>query len=284
MRIDQNVEAQVRLTFAGLQNDPARSFPPPGALSNALVAHMPAPGSGTSTVQVGPAVSRLFATASVDMWDRAVHSFLVSAALTNTSVIWSSVAGYYSSHYSVRALAHLLGYFQLHSKRQNVYLTFSDGQHVCEYHNKRGGDREHLAYWKIVKRRLFTNEALFTTNTVDGTTPADVAHRDRANYVDHLAAFVPFCPLDRDTVQSRINRISNIEFSAPPIPDVNQYPDIESVQAIAYHRLVCYRDLVDSILGGQNRFWRFHRNPPWATDFVDFQLVPQASMREPTNQ
>ena len=229
---------------------------------------------------VDPRVLTLFATASVDMWLRAIHSFLISASLTATSHIWASVAGYYSSHYSVRALAHLLGYFQLHAQKKIVKLHVENGRYLCDYTRKTGADREHTAYWRLVKRApLFASDQLFTENASDGNVSSDVAHRDRANYIDHLGTFPTFKPLNATELKNRIDRISSIEFTVPPIPDSDKYPDVESVQIIAYHRLVRYRDLVNNILGGDNRFWSVCRNPAWAQDYVDYQLTEQASLR-----
>ena len=55
--------------------------------------------------------------------------------------------------------------------------------------------------------------------------PADVAHRDRANYVDHLGSFPAFQTFEMAAdLKSRIDRISEIEFTVPPIPDADQLP------------------------------------------------------------
>ncbi len=129
------------------------------------------------------------------------------------------------------------------------------------------------------QNQLFISDQLFTENVRVGNVLSDAAHRERANYIDHLGSFPTFRPLDETEVKDRIERISGIEFSVPPIPDVDKYPDIDSVQIIAYHRLVRYRDLVDNILGGKNRFWSVYRTPMWAQDYMDYQLTEQASLR-----
>jgi hypothetical protein len=250
-----------------------------GALSIELNRLVPAKGASSPTVAVDPRVSTLFATASVDMWLRAIHSFLISVSLTATSHIWASVVGYYSSHYSVRALAHLLGYFQLHKQKKIVKLHVENGRYLCEYTKKTGADREHTAYWRLVKRDpLFASDQLFTENVSDANALADVAHRDRANYIDHLGAFPAFKPLNERELKDRIDQISGMEFTVPDIPDAEKYPDVGAVQIIAYHRLVRYRDLVDDILGGNNRFWSVHRDPPWAREYVNYQLTEQPSL------
>jgi len=281
MKIDVSTRTHVEIVFQPLNKTAAaHAFPKSGALSLELSRLVPAKNASSPTVNVDPRVSTFFATASVDMWLRAVHSFLVSASLTSTSHIWASVAGYSSSHYSVRALAHLLGYFQLHTQKKIVKLRFESGRYLCDYTKKTGGDREHTAYWRLVKRApLFASDQWFTENTPGGNVPSDVAHRDRANYVDHLGGFSTFKPLNATELKDRINRISGIEFMAPPIPDAAKYPDVESVQIVAYHRLVRYRDLVDNILGGDNRFWSVYRKPAWAQDYMDYQLTEQASLR-----
>src|SRR5207237_7783293 len=152
------------------------------------------------------------ATAAVEMWLRAVHSFLVSASLTATSPIWSSVSGYYSSHYSVRAFAHLLGFFQLYRKKRIVRLSTHGGKYVCSFDSKLANDREHRFYWKIVKRDgHFAANPLFTENNPEND-ESDVGHRDRANYTDHLSQYPQFAPLNKATLIERIHYISQIEF------------------------------------------------------------------------
>ena len=64
-----------------------------------------------------------------------------------------------------------------------------------------------------------------------------------------------------------------MELNTPPIPQVSRCPDVESTQLIAYYRLVAFRKLVDEILGESNRFWKVQRIPPWATPFLNFQLI-----------
>jgi hypothetical protein len=273
MSIDPVLNAHVTRSFAQLRREAAGNFPAAASLSTALNAAV-TPNSKTAyAVNLRPVVAAMFPKAGVDVWMRAVHSFLVSAALTDVSPIWASVSGYYSSHYSVRALAHILGFFQLFGAKQTVQLDMSGSQLLCTFSPKTRQDREHRIYWKVVKSHpSFVNDALFTENDSNGD-PSDAGHRDRANYIDFLQNFPTFQPLDRNQVVQRIERISNIEFTAPPIPSASRFPDIDSVQIMAYHRLVKFRDLLDEILGGVNRFWNVNRNPPWAREFIDYQLV-----------
>lgn len=95
---------------------------------------------------VEPKVARWFTTAAVDMWLRGVHSFLISVSLTNASPIWASVSGYYSSHYVVRAFAHLLGYFQLYRLERIIYLEHDKNKkrYICKVVNKKPQEHEFL--------------------------------------------------------------------------------------------------------------------------------------------
>jgi hypothetical protein len=70
----------------------------------------------------------------------------------------------------------------------------------------------------------------------------------------------------------RIDSISKIELIAYP-PSKAEYPDVEAVQLVAYHRIVFYRELLDEVLGDKNRFWNVHRKPSWCRDVLNFQLV-----------
>jgi len=277
-KIDASLQDQIHRAFAPLNDAAAaNAFPPPGSLSAALDQADPTGTAAAVPTAKTPPIVRMFATAAVDMWLRAVHSFLVSASLTNVSPVWSSVTGYYSSHYTVRSIAHLLGFFQLFSRKRSVRLEYENGRFSCVFDPKQTRDREHRFYWKVVKANtLFAGDPFFTQNLPGNE--SDVSHRDRANYADHLSNFPTFRPLDAVAVRTRIERISDIEFQAPPIPKVSLYPDIDSVQVIAYHRLVRCRELLDTVVGTNNRFWRVHRDPTWARGFIDFQLVEETGL------
>ena len=90
-------------------------------------------------------LNELYATAAVEMWQRGVHSFLMSAALTAASPIWSSVAGYYASHYCIRAFAHAIGFFHSYRRRRLLRLELSSN-FMCHVEQT---DREHVIYWKV---------------------------------------------------------------------------------------------------------------------------------------
>jgi hypothetical protein len=221
------------------------------------------------TLAATKAIRIFFATAGVEMWHRAVHSFLISASLTEASPIWASVAGYYSSHYSVRAFAHILGVFQLHKKKRIAHLDETGGYVVFE--KKDAKHREHIFYWKFVcEQPLLANDPFFYRNRED---QLDGGHRNKANYSDHICRYPPFRPLDPQSLARRVERISTIVFSDVPVPSVDRFPDIETVQIVAYHRLVKFRQFIDEALSKGNRFWRVHRSPPWCPDTLNFSVV-----------
>jgi hypothetical protein len=281
MKIDPVLQAHISEAFTPLDNTAAiHAFPSPAALSNALTNVIGIAPKVQVTKNVSQDVAKMFTTAAVNIWMRGVHSFLISASLTEVSPVWASVTGYYSSHYAIRALAHLLGFFQLYARKRIVQLQLRGGHYVCTFDPKKADQREHRFYWRIVKNdQHFAPDPFFTDND---PTPdkSDVAHRDRANYTDHLPHLPVFRPLDAVALKCRVERISDIEVISPPIPLVSRYPDIESIQIVAYHRLVRFRDLVDAIVGARNRFWAVHRNPPWAREFMDFQMIEESKLSQ----
>jgi hypothetical protein len=269
--MNEQLQVRLRVTFGGLNTVAAtHAFPQVRALSDRLESLIP--GAATH-IRIPPKTAELFATASVDIWLRAVHSFLVSAALTQASPIWAAVSGYYSSHYSIRALAHLLGYFLLFTDKKVVRWSLEDGHHICSFTSRGGGDREHKSYWNWVKRdEHFQTDPMFREYN-PGMDASDARHRDRANYSDHLFPYPAFHALSKDELQARIRLISQIEFQDPPIPDINRFIDLDSVQIVAYHRMIRYRQFLDEALGGGNRFWSVHRNPNFASGIMNFQLT-----------
>jgi hypothetical protein len=142
------------------------------------------------------------------------------------------------------------------------------GHFGCDFSAKAG--REHDIYWELVKGDThFAGDSLFPVGN------SEVGHRDWANYADHLPRFVPFRPLDAEALKIRIQKISEIPFASPPTPTPKEdkIPDVDNVQVVAYHRVVRFREFLDAILVGKNRFWEVHRNPSWAIKFMDFQLT-----------
>jgi hypothetical protein len=259
--------------FADLNTQSAAgALPAPGTLSDVLSRYV-VESSPNSTVPAQQKVLTYFATAAVEMWLRSVHSFLISLSLTKASPIWASVAGYYSSHYSVRAFAHLFGVFHLHKKKRIVRLEKDGNRLVFRIEKKQGHDREHKFYWKCVSEHPQLSTDPFFYPSQEGVPKSDSAHRNKANYSDHVDRFPVFLPLDAQFLRDRIERISTISFSNVPVPSADDFPDLDSVQIVAYHRFVKFRVLVDEALGSQNRFWKVQRNPVWRPDNMNFSVV-----------
>ena len=275
---------RVEVAFQLLARKRANSFPRPSELSDQLVKVYKESGN-QDVVLLKPDTAAMFTTASIEIWMRAVHSFLISAALTHTSPIWASVAGYYSSHYSVRAYAHLLGRFQLFRIKRVASLEFDNlGKFSCTFQKKDGGSREHELYWKVVKAEgAFASSPLFTRNT-RGADASDCGHREKANYHDHLSRFPEFDPLTERKLRDRLDRLSQIKLQTPQVPRISRFPDLDNVQLIAYHRLVHFRSAVDEVVGGKNRFWMANRNPQWATKWIDFQLPDRVGLASELGQ
>ncbi|HEV2968751.1 MAG TPA: hypothetical protein VGY55_02105 [Pirellulales bacterium] len=254
----------------------AHSFPHLGHLAANLLSAFP--NRDELQVTIDRQKSKYFATASVEAWHRAIHSFLISCSLTSASPLWSSVSGYYASHYAMRALAHLLGYFLLYDRKLVIRMTLDHGGHHCSAIKKDAGSGEHKFYWKIVKKSpCFSADPLFTLNP-EKADISDSGHRNRANYADHVSGFPQFAPLEKVSLTSRVEKISSIEMQVPPIPNRRSYPDLESVQIVAYHRIVRYRRIVDEILGGKNRFWTVQRSPAFANEYCDYQITESGNL------
>jgi len=271
-------EIQIEHMFAPLNwASASNAFPEKGALSIRL--NNFANGKNDGEYEIEQKITSTFATSSVEMWHRSIHSFLISASLTKASPVWSSVSGYYSSHYSMRAFAHLLGYFQLRKRRKIVQLEIDGGNYLCKIKGKHGDDAEHKSYWKIVKSHSdFSSDPFFTNNEDElpnygSDRRSDVGHRSIANYLDHIGGFPSFQMLNHEYLKQRVNKISDMELSDAPIPRLDLYPDMDNVQLIAYHRLVRFKSYLDNIFGDSNRFWKVHRKPSWCMPFLDFQIV-----------
>lgn len=284
MNVDSDVKKRLRALFTPLHTRAAKgSVPSMGYLSEQLAKAMDKAGTDKTTISIPPKVVVAFATAAVDIWLRSVHSFLISCALTKASPIWASATGYYSSHYSVRAIAHLLGHFQLFRRKRIVVLDVSRSGYACQVQSKGAGDREHRFYWRAVKQHpQFASDPLFTRNETDKDA-TDVGHRDRANYADHVGQVPNLQVTDLAELKHRISQISQIRFDAPPIPRLAKFPDVEAVQVVAYHRIVRFRQLLDEGVGVQNRFWSVHRQPSWTSGLIDFQLTTPGGLQAVAN-
>ena len=260
-------------------NDDAATFPSRKALSSELHKFIKPRHSSHQnfSINVNNDTVKKFGSAAVEMWHRAIHSYLTSASLTKTSPLWASVSGYYSSHYTVRAFAHILGYFQLFKDKKIVHLDLSN--FTCDYSKKNGNEREHKFYWQVVNNNpLFKTNPFFTNNeeehsTTFGELVSDSGHRSIANYADHINNFPTFNVLNEADLISRLEKISGLDLSDAPIPRIERYPDLDNVQVIAFQRLVAFRGFLDETIGTTNRFWKRHRNPSWVPDYFDFQFI-----------
>lgn len=271
--MDKDLSSQIERVFGELnRRSAATALPEAGALADLLSGHV-VESSTTTIIAPRPILLKHFGTAGVEMWLRAVHSFLISASLSEASPIWSSVAGYYSSHYAIRAFAHVLGAFQLYRKKRIVYLDSQGGHLVVRIEKKHGDHREHKFYWKYVcEHRELAADPFFYAFRDDIPT-SDGGHRSKANYADHIDRFPVFIPLSTEFLEERIKRISTVEFSSIPVPRADRFPDTVSVQFVAYHRIVKFRRLLDEILGTKNPFWNFQRSPSWCPRNMNFSVV-----------
>jgi len=271
-RMTSDLSTQITVMFRALNTKSAAdAYPEARALATLL--KLRCEPFTTETVAAKPPDLAVFATAAVEMWLRAVHSFLISASLTDASPIWGSVAGYYSSHYAIRAFSHLFGLFHLHSSKRLIQLRREGKGWVYEIIRKNAGDREHKLYWKyLAEHKELKGDPFFYPNRED-IPESDGSHRNRANYADHLNCYPTFKPLSEEYLAQRIQRIAEIEFSAVPMPNADKFPDLATVQLLAYHRAVKFRQLLDQVIGTDNRFWRIQRNPAWKPKDLTFEVV-----------
>ena len=98
----------VREIFEQLGRSGPGLVPAAGTLAKTLREHIKDRGM---QFNLKPADAALFGSAAVEMWLKAVHSFLISTSVMKASPVWSAVSGYYSSHYVMRAFSHLFGHF-----------------------------------------------------------------------------------------------------------------------------------------------------------------------------
>jgi hypothetical protein len=183
-------------------------------------------------------------------------------------------------------MAHLLGYFYLFRGRAVARLELgARGGYICSYPPRPTGvslGGEHQLYWALVKRDpVFAADPLFTDNNQDRD-ESDAAHRNFANYIDHISRYPVFHPLDEASIKDRVDHISKIVLDDIPIPRRSRFPDVDYVQLIAYHRIISFRKVLDEALGRDNRFWNVHRTPSFAAAFMDFQLAERSGITQPS--
>lgn len=269
-----NLKQQIKVMFANLSRCKSVGMPGINSLSldlSKIIEKAKAQKTKTEVASISSKIISSFASAAIDMWHRSVHSFIISASLTRTSTLWASVSGYYASHYAIRALAHLFGYYNHYSGKRIIEIDIPS--RVCRILKKKCNDREHRFYWRIVKNSsLFRGDPLFTNNN-EFVQYSDSGHRNRANYVDHLDRFIDFQILDEPYLKERIKKIAEVDLSNIQIPDKYMYPDLDNVQLVAYHRMIKFRTFLDEVLGGTNRYWLYHRKPDWCSGYLDFQII-----------
>jgi hypothetical protein len=261
----------VELSFGKLDKTPIRlDFPAQGSLSqclNGLISKV-----GAAQPALTHQQSRLFASAGVEMWHRAIHSFLLSVALTESSHLWASISGYYASHFVMRAFAHSMGIFKSFTLGKVVQVVVQNRQFVCLLPDASGG--EHAFYWKAVKGHAkLTSNPLFRENS-ERNPKSDSAHRTFANYTDHLDNFSPMKFPELEVVATNVAKISQIRLHSVTEPSRDDYPDLENVQILAFQRIVAFHDFLEERVSG-NRFWRAHRRPAWCRDVMLFQVENQ---------
>jgi hypothetical protein len=247
-----------------------KSFPAGGALRAELQQSLDAHKS--LKIPIKPEVASLFASASVEMWLRSVHSYLVSVSLYRASPLWSSVAGYYSSHYAMRAYCHLFGVFRLFTLRATVQLELVGDKWTLSRMEFKGlGQSEHHFYWGLLKKDLaFASDPLFSDN-LEQRPNTDSSHRAFANYIDHLNQFPEFSPVDTDFVRVRVARIADLLEGPVALPNRDRYPDLDVVHIVALARIIRFRKYLDDLVVDFSKFWKLHRQPAWCKNMIDFQ-------------
>jgi len=272
MPIDYSaIDRVFELSFAKLDKPNAKmDFPSPGSLSlhlNGLLAK-----AGAMPPTLSHQHSPMLASASVEMWHRAIHSFLWSVALAECSHLWASVSGYYASHFVMRAFAHSMGLFKSFTYRKVVQVVMVKGHFACSLSETNHG--EHAFYWKAVKAhpKLLANP-LFREN-YERDPKSDSAHRTFANYTDHLDNFAPLEFPGLETVAMIVEKISRIRLHSVTEPSREDYPDLQNVQILAFQRIVAFHDFLEERVPN-NRFWRAHRRPSWCKDVMVFQVEDQ---------
>lgn len=266
----------VELAFGKLDKPNAKLvFPERGTLSKQLNALLDEQKEGAAPI-LAHTHSPLLASAGVEMWHRAIHSFLCSVALSKSSPLWASVSGYYASHFVMRAFAHSMGIFKSFSQKEVIQISVDKGQFVCTpltwSSNSRG---EHAFYWKAVKGhpKLLGND-LFRENS-ERDINSDSSHRTFANYTDHINSFVALDFPSMDTVAGDVERISRIRLHSVTSPSREDFPDLQNVQILAFQRIIAFQDFLDEKVS-KNRYWRAHRRPGWCKDVMLYQVEEQS--------
>jgi hypothetical protein len=268
MSTDPSIQA-MRYVFLPWRNA-AANLPPLSMLREQLEGMItPHHNSKAFEVQLTPTQSKYFASASIEIWHRAVHSLLVSTALTRESILWSCISGYYATHYTFRAFAHAMGYFQLFQERWTISLRMESGSLVGTF--RKGRKREHEWYRSVISELPCLNSDPFFAPTERGVM-IDSTHRDHANYSDHFGLPPNIQNIDREAIRNRMQQLARMEVQTPLEFSFETFPDIGAVQVNAYQRVARFRRFLDETLEN-NRLWDVLRTPGWATYFTDFQFI-----------
>lgn len=259
----------VELSFGKLDKPSAKmDFPKPGTLSrhfNELVET-----AGNTVPTLSHQHCPMLASAGVEMWHRSIHSFLWSLALTDGSPLWSSVSGYYASHFAMRAFAHSMGIFKSFTQKKVIQVVIKNGSFVCSLSSSKLG--EHAFYWNAVKGKLIDNPLFHDNNERD--MKSDSAHRTFANYTDHVDSFSSMKFPALETVAESVEKISRIRLHSVTSPSRDDFPDLQNVQILAFQRIVAFHDFLEARVP-KNRFWRAHRRPSWCNEVMVYQVEDQ---------
>ena len=278
MPIGSDHETFIRAIFDQLKKQKPERPPQQGVLADTLRAKIKNPTKG-GAFTLEPAEAALFGSAAVEMWLRAVHSFLISNSMMKASPIWASVSGYYSSHYVMRAFSHILGHFLLGRDHLAVQVKLHNGGYACV--SKKNSPAEHQYYWGLPKRELGSaGSVLFSENRQIKDYKSewtDGSHRVFANYFDHINSFENFEPINEAYLKARIEQLSELVTDSPALPDHRKYPNLNPVHLIAYARIVKFRACMDNVIGTRHKYWAYFREPSWFTKYIDFQ-VPGGSV------
>ena len=270
MQIDYSSVGNIlERSFARLGASPNMGFPRAATLSEEFKSLY-----GDAAPVLAHSKWRLLAAASVEMWHRAIHSFLCSVALSEMSPLWSSVVGYYASHYVMRAFAHSMGIFRSFQVKRGIQVHLA-GNHFSVRFFETKNKGEHDFYWHVVKNHPdFIGNLLFRENN-ERAAYAESQHRSFANYTDCINSFATLKPRSIFDISMDIEKISGIRLDSVGRPEVNNYPDLQTLQVLAFHRIVAFQTFLDDQVSN-NGFWRTHREPIWCKDIMLFQTPESA--------
>ncbi len=221
-------------------------------------------------------------TAAVDIWERAVHSFVLCVALTRVSPLWSAITGYYASHYAIRAIAHLHGFFAVFQRKEFLEMTLTGGRYACSPAEGLSGSkrREHRFYWTVVRRLPdFRGDLLFPENE-ERDDESDASHRNYANYADHVHALRRVEAVGAEELRGRIETVASTALEGPLAqPSRARFPDLANVMSVAYLRIYRFREYLDQVLPTRNPLWHASRDADWFKNVMRFPPRPSPGIQ-----